>query len=67
MPSSSSSSTTLNDPSSSCLLDDTIDENNDESFHSISHLHLKTSLPYPMLSLESIGQALKNMMGGKRK
>ncbi|GJX97394.1 hypothetical protein Tco_0353192 [Tanacetum coccineum] len=32
----SSSSTTLNHPSSSCPLDDTIDENDDESFHSNS-------------------------------
>ncbi|GKA23612.1 hypothetical protein Tco_0709645 [Tanacetum coccineum] len=32
----SSSSTTLNHPSSSCPLDDTIDVNNDESFHSNS-------------------------------
>nr|GEY84434.1 pentatricopeptide repeat-containing protein [Tanacetum cinerariifolium] len=32
----SSSSTILNDPSSSRLLDDTIDENDDESFHSNS-------------------------------
>ncbi|GKD58918.1 hypothetical protein Tco_1296427 [Tanacetum coccineum] len=30
------SSTTLNHPSSSRLLDDTIDENNEESFHSNS-------------------------------
>ncbi|GJV77250.1 hypothetical protein Tco_1508834 [Tanacetum coccineum] len=32
----SSSSTTLNHPSSSCPLDDTIDVNDDESFHSNS-------------------------------
>nr|GEU63491.1 hypothetical protein [Tanacetum cinerariifolium] len=31
-----SSSTTVNHPSSSCPLEDTIDENNDESFHSNS-------------------------------
>ncbi|GJY98742.1 hypothetical protein Tco_0516172 [Tanacetum coccineum] len=37
----SSSSTTLNHPSSSHLLDDTLDENDDESFHSNFHLRPK--------------------------
>nr|GFA16184.1 hypothetical protein [Tanacetum cinerariifolium] len=98
----SSSSTTENHPSSSHLLDDTIDENDDESFHSnssslsqnVSSLsnvvpivcqkpphesyNLNTYLSETINlqaqqrdahreRLRSIGQALKNMMGGKRK
>ncbi|GJZ23935.1 hypothetical protein Tco_0561394, partial [Tanacetum coccineum] len=98
----SSSSTTLNHPSSSHLLNDTLDENDDESFHSNSsspsqNISLSSNVvsrvrqnpPYksPNLNtylsetinlqtqqrdvhregLRSIGQALKNMMGGKRK
>ncbi|GJT95247.1 hypothetical protein Tco_1090765 [Tanacetum coccineum] len=98
----SSSSTTLNHPSSSHPLDDTIDENNDESFHSnSSSLSQNISFSSNVVSrvrqnppheshnlntylsetinlqtqqrdahregLRSIGQALKNMMGGKRK
>ncbi|GJS90259.1 hypothetical protein Tco_0772895 [Tanacetum coccineum] len=101
----SSSSTTLNHPSSSRPLDDTIDENDDESFHSNSSSpfskRLFSSVCCPLESvknpffesynsehlslltlalnlqtqqrdahregLRSIGQALKNMMDGKRK
>ncbi|GJS29941.1 retrovirus-related pol polyprotein from transposon TNT 1-94 [Tanacetum coccineum] len=98
----SSSSTTLNHPSSSHPLDDTIDENDDESFHSNSSSpsqnissssnvvsrvrqnppheshNLNTYLSETINlqtqqrdahreGLRSIGQALKNMMGGKRK
>nr|GEZ53062.1 hypothetical protein [Tanacetum cinerariifolium] len=99
---SSSSSTTLNHPSSSHLLDDTLDENDDVSFHSnssnssqnisspsnvVSRVHqnppheshnLNTYL-FETINVQtqqrdehqeglmSIGQALKNMMGGKRK
>nr|GEX22298.1 pentatricopeptide repeat-containing protein [Tanacetum cinerariifolium] len=98
----SSSSTTENHPSSSHLLDDTIDENDDESFHSnssslsqnVSSLsnvvpivcqnpphesyNLNTYLSETINlqaqqrdahreRLRSIGQALKNMIGGKRK
>ncbi|GJW46550.1 hypothetical protein Tco_0078196 [Tanacetum coccineum] len=98
----SSSSTTLNHPSSSCPLNDTIDVNDDESFHSNSSfpsqnvsssfdvvprvrqnpLHeshnLNTYLSETINlqtqqrdahreGLRSIGQALKNMMSGKRK
>ncbi|GJW77612.1 hypothetical protein Tco_0139294 [Tanacetum coccineum] len=98
----SSSSTTLNHPSSSRPLDDTIDENDDESFHSNSSSpsqnissssnvvsrvrqnppheshNLNTYLSETINlqtqqrdahreGLRSIGQALKNMMGGKRK
>ncbi|GJW27165.1 hypothetical protein Tco_0040976 [Tanacetum coccineum] len=99
---SSSSSSTLNHPSSSHPLDDSIDENDDESFHSnpsspsqnissssndVSKVHqnppheshyLNTYLSETINlqtqqrdahreGLRSIGQALKNMMGGKRK
>ncbi|GJX23101.1 hypothetical protein Tco_0227546 [Tanacetum coccineum] len=98
----SSSSTTLNHPSSSHPLDDTIDENDDESFHSNSSSpsqnissssnvvsrvrqnppheshNLNTYLSETINlqtqqrdvhreGLRSIGQALKNMMGGKQK
>ncbi|GKE07857.1 hypothetical protein Tco_1411408 [Tanacetum coccineum] len=98
----SSSSTTLNHPSSSYLLDDTIDENDDESFHSNSSSpsqnissstnvvsrvrqnppheshNLSTYLSKTINlqtqqrdahreGLRSIGEALKNMMGGKQK
>ncbi|GJT97843.1 hypothetical protein Tco_1093361 [Tanacetum coccineum] len=98
----SSSSTTLNHPSSSHLLDDTLDETDDESFHSnssspsqnislssnvVSRVHqnppheshnLNTYLSETINlqtqqrdayreRLRSIGQALKNMMGGKWK
>ncbi|GKA31107.1 hypothetical protein Tco_0717412 [Tanacetum coccineum] len=52
--SASSSSTTLNHPSSSCPLDDTIDENDEESFHSNSSCPSQMSLPRPMLFLESV-------------
>ncbi|GJX66842.1 hypothetical protein Tco_0301185 [Tanacetum coccineum] len=98
----SSYSTTLNHPSSSCSLDDTIDENNEESFHSNSSSpsqnvssssnavsrvrqnlthesqYLNTYL-FETINLQtqqrdahreglrSIGQALKDMMSGKRK
>ncbi|GJR34020.1 pentatricopeptide repeat-containing protein [Tanacetum coccineum] len=99
---SSSSSSTLNHPSSSYLLDDSIEEDNDESFHpnpsspsqnissssnNVSRVHqnppheshyLNTYLSETINhqtqqrdahreGLRSIGQALKNMMGGKRK
>ncbi|GKB31647.1 hypothetical protein Tco_0871048 [Tanacetum coccineum] len=98
----SSSSTTLNHPSSSHPLDDTLDENNDESFHSNSsfpsqnissssnvvsrvrqnppheshylNTHLSETINLQTQQrdahregLRSIGQALKNMMGGTRK
>ncbi|GJT41504.1 hypothetical protein Tco_0941369 [Tanacetum coccineum] len=98
----SSSSTTLNHPSSSRPLDDTIDVNDDESFHSNSSSpsqnvssssnvvprvrqnppheshNLNTYLSETINlqtqqrdahqeGLRSIGQALKNMMSGKRK
>ncbi|GKD64630.1 hypothetical protein Tco_1306738 [Tanacetum coccineum] len=98
----SSSSTTLNHPSSPHLLDDTLDENNDESFHSNSSSpsqnisfssnvvsivrqnppheshNLNTYLSETINlqtqqqdahreRLRSIGQALKNMMGEKKK
>ncbi|GJU01998.1 hypothetical protein Tco_1112336 [Tanacetum coccineum] len=98
----SSSSTTLNHPSLSHLLDDTLDETDDESFHSnssspsqnissssnvVSRVHqnppheshnLNTYLSETINlqtqqrdayreRLRSIGQALKNMMGGKWK
>ncbi|GJY30296.1 hypothetical protein Tco_0413791 [Tanacetum coccineum] len=98
----SSSSTTLNHPSSSHPLDDTLDENDDESFHSNSSSpsqnissssnvvsrvrqnppheshNLNTYLSETINlqtqqrdahreGLRSIGQALKNMMGGKQK
>ncbi|GJW69369.1 hypothetical protein Tco_0123793 [Tanacetum coccineum] len=98
----SSSSTTLNHPSSSRPLDDTIDENDDESFHSNSSSpsqnvssssnvvpRVRQNPPYESYNLNtylsetinlqtqqrdahreglrSIGQALKNMMDGKRK
>ncbi|GJT74058.1 hypothetical protein Tco_1040783 [Tanacetum coccineum] len=98
----SSSSTTLNHPSSSHPLDDTLDENNDESFHfnslspsqnisSSSNVvsrvrqnphheshNLNTYLSETINlqtqqreahreGLKSIRQALKNMMGGRRK
>ncbi|GJT97563.1 retrovirus-related pol polyprotein from transposon TNT 1-94 [Tanacetum coccineum] len=98
----SSSSTTLNHPSSSHPLDDTLDENDDESFHSNSsspsqnissssnvvsrvrqnppheshylNTHLSETINLQTQQrdahregLRSIGQALKNMMGGKRK
>ncbi|GKF29028.1 hypothetical protein Tco_0095370, partial [Tanacetum coccineum] len=94
-------STTLNHPSLSRLLDDTIDENDDESFHSnssspsqnissssnvVSRIrqnppreshNLNTYLSETINlqtqqrdahreGLRSSGQALKNMMGGKR-
>ncbi|GJU93834.1 hypothetical protein Tco_1318590 [Tanacetum coccineum] len=98
----SSSSSTLNHPSSSHPLDDSIDENDEESFHSnpsslsqnissslndVSRVHqnplheshyLNTHL-FETINLQtqqrdahreglrSIGQALKNMMGGKWK
>ncbi|GKE76629.1 hypothetical protein Tco_1542749 [Tanacetum coccineum] len=58
----SSSSTTLNHPSSSYLLDDTLDENNDESFHSNLYLCPKTSPPHPMLSLESVKTLLMKVI-----
>nr|GEU97716.1 pentatricopeptide repeat-containing protein [Tanacetum cinerariifolium] len=98
----SSFSTTLNHPSLSHPLDNSIDENDDESFHSnpsslfqnissssndVSRVHQNPSHEshylYTFLSetinlqtqqrdahregLMSIGQALKNMMGGKQK
>ncbi|GKC12888.1 hypothetical protein Tco_1009670 [Tanacetum coccineum] len=72
----SSSSTTLNHPSSSHPLDDTLDENDDESFHSnssspsqnISSLSNVVSRVHAhQEGLRSIGQALKNMMGGEQK
>ncbi|GKD69677.1 hypothetical protein Tco_1323767 [Tanacetum coccineum] len=98
----SSSSTSLNHPSSSHLLDDTLDENDDESFHSNSSSpsqnissssnvvsRVRQNPPHESHNLNtyisetinlqtqqrdahreglrSIGQALKNMMGGKRK
>ncbi|GKD73847.1 hypothetical protein Tco_1332129 [Tanacetum coccineum] len=72
----SSSSTTLNHPSSSHPLDDPNDENDDESFHSnpsspsqnVSSLSNDVSRVYAHWEgLRSIGQALKNMMGEKRK
>ncbi|GJZ41637.1 hypothetical protein Tco_0588523 [Tanacetum coccineum] len=98
----SSSSTTLNHPSSSRPLDDTIDVNDDESFHSNSSSpsqnvssssnvvpRVRQNPPHESYNLNtylsktinlqtqqrdahreglrSIGQALKNMMGGKRK
>ncbi|GKC93135.1 hypothetical protein Tco_1158577 [Tanacetum coccineum] len=98
----SSSSSTLNHPSSSHLLDDSIDENDDESFHSnpsslsqnissssndVSRVHQNPPHESHYLNiylsetinlqtqqgdahregLRSIGQALKNMMGGNRK
>ncbi|GKD60284.1 hypothetical protein Tco_1297793 [Tanacetum coccineum] len=98
----SSSSTTLNHTSSSHLVDDTLDENDDESFHSNSsspcqnissssnvvsrvyqnppheshylNTHLSETINLQTQQrdahregLRSIGQALKNMMGGKRK
>ncbi|GKA96901.1 hypothetical protein Tco_0824795 [Tanacetum coccineum] len=98
----SSSSTTLNHPSSSRPLDDTIDENDEESFHSNSSSpsqnvssssnvvsrvrqnpthesqYLNTYLSETINlqtqqrdahreGLRSIGQALKDMMSGKRK
>nr|GEV05007.1 retrovirus-related Pol polyprotein from transposon TNT 1-94 [Tanacetum cinerariifolium] len=98
----SSSSSTLNHLPSSHPLDDSIDENDDESFHSnpsslsqnISSSSNDVSSVYQNLpreshylntflsetinlqtqqrdahweGLRSIGQALKNMMGGKRK
>ncbi|GJV14823.1 hypothetical protein Tco_1360146 [Tanacetum coccineum] len=98
----SSSSTTLNHPSLSYPLDDTLDENDDESFHSNSSSpsqnissssnvvsrvrqnppheshNLNTYLSETINlqtqqrdahreGLRSIGQALKNMMGGKQK
>ncbi|GJW45385.1 hypothetical protein Tco_0074184 [Tanacetum coccineum] len=99
---SSSSSSTLNHPSSSHPLDDSIEENDDESFHpnpsspsqnissssnNVSRVHqnppheshyLNTYLSETINrqtqqrdahreGLRSIGQALKNMMGGKQK
>ncbi|GJS77147.1 hypothetical protein Tco_0727028 [Tanacetum coccineum] len=98
----SSSSTTLNHPSSFHPLDDTLNENNDESFHSNSssasqnissssnvvsrvrqnppyeshylNTHLSETINLQTQQrdahrkgLRSIGQALKNMMGGKQK
>nr|GEU85112.1 hypothetical protein [Tanacetum cinerariifolium] len=98
----SSSSTIVNDPSSSRPLDDTIDENDDESFHSNSSslsqnvsslfnvvFKVRQNPPHESHNLNtyiletinlqaqqrdahregirSIGQALKNMMGGKQK
>nr|GEY02546.1 hypothetical protein [Tanacetum cinerariifolium] len=98
----SSSSSTLNHPPSSHLLDDSINENDDESFHSnpsspsqnissssndVFSVHqnppYKSHYLNTILSetinlqtqqrdahregLRSIGQALKNMMGGKQK
>ncbi|GJX30557.1 hypothetical protein Tco_0238636 [Tanacetum coccineum] len=98
----SSSSTTLNHPSSSHSLDDTLDENDDESFNSNSsspsqnisslsnvvsrvrqnppheshnlNTHISETINLQTQQrdahregLRSIGQALKNMMGGKRK
>ncbi|GJW00456.1 hypothetical protein Tco_1555707 [Tanacetum coccineum] len=98
----SSSSSTLNHPSSSHPLDDSIEENDDESFHpnpsspsqnissslnNVSRVHqnppheshyLNTYLSETINrqtqqrdahreGLRSIGQALKNMMGGKQK
>ncbi|GJY90853.1 hypothetical protein Tco_0506049 [Tanacetum coccineum] len=99
---SSSSSSTLNHPSSSHPLDDSIKENNDESFHpnpsspsqnissssnNLSRVHQNPPYESHYLNtylsetinlqtqqrdayregLRSIGQALKNTMGGKRK
>nr|GEV33087.1 hypothetical protein [Tanacetum cinerariifolium] len=99
---SSFSSTTLNHPSLSHPLDDTLDENDDGSFHSNSsspfqnisslsnvvsrvrqnppheshnlHTHLSETINLQTQQrdahregLRSIGQALKNMMGGKQK
>nr|GEZ16493.1 hypothetical protein [Tanacetum cinerariifolium] len=96
------SSTTLNHPSSSRSLDDTIDKNDDESFHSNSSSlsqnvssssnvvpRVRQNPPHEIHNLNtylsetinlqtqqrddhqeglrSIGQALKNMMGGKQK
>ncbi|GJW49460.1 hypothetical protein Tco_0090811 [Tanacetum coccineum] len=64
----SSSFTTLNHPYSSHLLDDTFDENDDESFHSNSSSPSQNiSSSSNVEGLRSIGQAFKNMMGGKRK
>ncbi|GJX94574.1 hypothetical protein Tco_0349160 [Tanacetum coccineum] len=98
----SSSSTTLNHLSLSHSLDDTLDENDDESFHSNSSSpsqnissssnlvsRVRQNPPYESHNLNTylsktinlqtqqrdvyreglrlIGQALKNMMGGKRK
>ncbi|GKA54803.1 hypothetical protein Tco_0753752 [Tanacetum coccineum] len=63
----SSSSTTLNHPSSSHPLDDTIDENDDESFHSNSSSLSQNVSSSSNVVPRSIGQALKNMMGGKQK
>ncbi|GJX02560.1 hypothetical protein Tco_0186473 [Tanacetum coccineum] len=98
----SSSSTTLNHPSSSCPLDDTIDVNDEESFHfnssspsqNVSSLSIvvprvRQNPPHESLNLNtylsetinlqtqqrdahreglrSIGQALKDMMSGRRK
>ncbi|GJZ79257.1 hypothetical protein Tco_0644094 [Tanacetum coccineum] len=98
----SSSSTTLNHPSSPHLLDDTLDENDDESFHSNSLslsqnissssnviFRVRKNPPHESHNLNtylsetinlqtqqrdahrerlrSTGQALNNMMGGKRK
>ncbi|GKB17510.1 hypothetical protein Tco_0851433 [Tanacetum coccineum] len=98
----SSSSTTLNHTSSSHPVDDTLDENDDESFHSNSsspcqnissssnvvsrvyqnppheshylNTHLSETINLQTQQrdahregLRSIGQALKNMMGGKQK
>ncbi|GKB75298.1 hypothetical protein Tco_0942193 [Tanacetum coccineum] len=58
----SSSFTTLNHPSSSRLLDDTIDVNDEESFHSNSSSPPQMSLPRPMLSLESIKTLLMKVI-----
>ncbi|GJT17514.1 hypothetical protein Tco_0876220 [Tanacetum coccineum] len=98
----SSSSSTLNHPSSSHPLDDSIDENDDEYFHSnpsspsqnissssndVSRVHQNPPHESHYLNiylfetinlqtqqrdahregLSSIGQALKNMMGGNQK
>ncbi|GJZ23575.1 hypothetical protein Tco_0561034 [Tanacetum coccineum] len=72
----SSSSATLYHPSSSHSLDDTLEENDDESFHSNSSSPSQTIFSSSNVvsrvyahqeGLRSIGQALKNMMGGKHK
>ncbi|GJT37926.1 hypothetical protein Tco_0937791 [Tanacetum coccineum] len=57
----SSSSTTLNHPSSSHPLDDTLDENDDELFHSNSS-SLSTSPHRLMLSLESVKTLLMKVI-----
>ncbi|GKD38617.1 hypothetical protein Tco_1258824 [Tanacetum coccineum] len=79
--SASSSSTTLNHPSSSRPLDDTIDKNDEESVlqnptHESQYLNTYLSETINLQTqqrdahqegLRSMGQALKDMMSGKRK